>query len=125
MKIEGYSAKVKLVMRIIVFCFLLSATSFLFYPNKVLAGDIRGKVESQSSYSKTVQPVRSIKIELLKCWTNFPCRLKDYTYTSSSGFYYFRNISPGAYKLRINETDDVSIRVYNQDFQNIPPILIR
>lgn len=107
----------------ITFFMIIIGILLIFNPKIAFATDIRGRIEGLSFYSKNIQPLRGVKVELLSC--NLRCRVKGYTYTSSQGFYFFRNIRPGTYKIRINEDEKTRIEIFDQNFQDIPPIRIR
>lgn len=107
----------------LLFYLICTGIVLMINPKMAFATDIRGRVEALSSYSNNIQPLRGIKVEIVRC--NLRCRVQDYTYTSSRGFYYFRNIRPGVYTIRINNDQDARIEIYDQRFQDIPPIRIR
>ena len=90
------------------------------------ATDIRGRVDAEHEYSNGPFPASGVKVDLYvydgvyNTW-----RIMVSNYTGVDGMYYMRNIRPGKYYLQVQNSSNYHITVYNQPYQDIPPILLR
>lgn len=101
----------------------VSATAAAFVVGALLsasvsATDLRGRVESVNQYSSIATPVGGALIELLDA--SGAHVISRYS-TGPDGLYYFRNVAPGNYRLRVAGRV-YPVTVQRQPAQDIAPI---
>lgn len=96
----------------------------IFFPSLSLATDLRGRIDVIHSYSTAPFPARGANVQLL-VKTQVGSRVVSSYSTGGDGMYYFQNISPGIYKLVINNVLILPLRVFNIPLQDIPPVLLK
>ena len=90
------------------------------------AADIRGRVDAIHPYSSSPFPASGVKVDLYEHdGVNNTWQIRFSNYTGVDGMYYMRNIRPGKYYLQVQNSSNYHITVYNQPYQDIPPILLR
>lgn len=87
------------------------------------ATDLRGRLDGQHRYARTPYPIADGIAELYVHEPRGWLLLGRYI-TGSDGMYYFPNVMPGDYVIRINGRQNYPIRVLDQPYQDLPPILI-
>lgn len=68
-------------------------------PPAAVAADIRGLVQGQNRYAPTPFPIRGAKVELMDARGQ---SVVATSYAGQDGLYYFSNIRPGNYVVRVN-----------------------
>ena len=109
-----------------IFVLIIFTLSILTTTIDAFATDIRGRVDAQHQYSGGPFTASGVRVDLyaydgsLHTW-----RIIYTSYTGVDGMYYMRNIRPGDYYLQVQYSSNYNIRVNNQPYQDIPPILLR
>ena len=78
---------------------LCSAMLLSAMPLAAEATDLRGRVEGLNTYSPTPFPVRGAQVELIDARDQHVVAAST---AGADGMYYFSNISPGNYLIRVN-----------------------
>lgn len=88
------------------------------------AANLRGRVDGLNQYTGDPYPIGNAVVDL---YFQGPYGWKPIAkyITGFNGMYFFQNIIPGAYVLQINGRQNYPVTVYNQPFQDLPPILIQ
>jgi len=90
------------------------------------AADIRGRVDAIHPYSSSPFPASGVKVDLYEHdGVNNTWQIRFSNYTGVDGMYYMRNIRPGNYFLQVQNSRNYPITIYNEPYQDIPPILLR
>lgn len=100
--------------------FLLLA--LVMFASAVDAQTVRGRIDRSTSYG--VYPAIQVPVTLFSMQRGRSAP----AYTSREGFYYLYNVPPGQYVLEIwayNRPVTIPVSVYNQPFNDIPPVTIR
>ena len=84
------------------------------------ATDLRGRVEGQNAYSASPFALNGARVELV----DRNGRTVGTYSTGPDGMYYFRNVAPGAYTLRVNKRS-YPVTVEANVAQDIRPIRIQ
>ena len=95
-----------------------SVMLFLAVPLTAAATDLRGRVEGLNRFTQTPFPVRGAQVELVD---GHGQRVVAASYAGADGMYYFSNISPGNYLLRVNGSY-FPVTVQAAARQDVPPV---
>lgn len=103
---------------------LLIAVLIIIIPSVSDATNLRGRIDGRNQYSGVPYPVGHASVNL---YFQVPggWRMIAGTRTGFNGMYFFKNIAPGYYVLQVNGRQNYPISVYNQPYQDIPPILLQ
>lgn len=103
---------------------LLILIFFLGFPCISNATNLRGRIDGQNQFTGIPYPiggtVADLYIQGAAGW-----QLVARYITGSDGMYYLQNILPGNYVLQINGRQNYTIRVFDQPYQDLPPIVIQ
>ncbi len=88
------------------------------------ANFLRGRVNGLNQYSGAPYPIGGAAVDL---FIQVPggWQLVARYITGLDGMYFFQNIFPGYYVLQINGRQNYPITVFNQPYQDLPPIVIQ
>jgi hypothetical protein len=93
----------------------------LAIPLAAAATDIRGRVEALNRYSPNPFPVRGARVELMDARGQ---RVVAASYAGQDGMFFFSNISPGNYAIRVNDKY-FPVMVQAVPRQDIAPVRLR
>ena len=85
------------------------------------ATDLRGRIESRNQFTSIATPRSGAAVELLDASGR---RVLGRYSTGPDGMYYFRNIAPGSYKLRVAGSV-YPLSVESRPAQDIAPIRLQ
>lgn len=88
------------------------------------ATDLRGRIEGFNQYSRFPYPIGGAMVDLYVQTRPGIWQPAGRYITGPDGMYYFRNIYPGYYSLQVNGRQNYPVDVYNQRFQDLPPIIL-
>ena len=87
------------------------------------ATNIRGRIDGANQYYRAAYPLGGVAVDLYmqspQGW-----RPAGRYITGSDGMYYFQNIFPGNYSIQINGRQNYPLTVFNQPYQDLPPIFL-
>jgi hypothetical protein len=89
----------------------------MLFSSAVSATDLRGRIEGQSQHSKVPFAVNGMRVELVN-QAGQP--VANYL-TGPDGMYYFRNVSPGNYLVRVRGRS-YALTVQPRPSQDVGPI---
>jgi hypothetical protein len=82
------------------------------------ATDLRGRVDTRNPLNGYFHPLPNARVDLASRG-----QIVARTLTGYDGFYYFRNVPPGAYEIVVNNQVRVGTMIQPRPYQDIPPIL--
>jgi hypothetical protein len=80
-------------------CFGTLLGAMLLVPPAAMAANVRGLVQGQSRYSPMPFPIRGARVDLMDARAQ---SVVATSYAGQDGLYYFSNIRPGNYVVRVN-----------------------
>lgn len=87
------------------------------------ATDLRGRIDGINQYNRSTYPLSRIRVELYVQTANGWMMVSGFV-TGYDGMYYFSNVPPGNYTIQVNRRQNYPVSVYNQMYQDIPPITL-
>lgn len=100
------------------------ALSIMLIPSISAAVDLRGRIDGRNQYTGAPYPIGGANVSLFIQTPGGWQPVATYM-TGFDGMYFFRNIFPGYYVLQINGRQNYPITVFNQPFQDLPPVVIQ
>lgn len=101
----------------------ISFILFFIVPVISDATNIRGRIEGANQYSRAPYPLGGVAVDLYMQSPRGWQPAGRYI-TGSDGMYYFQNIFSGNYSIQINGRQNYPLTVFNQPYQDLPPIFI-
>ena len=100
-------------------------TCLTLFSSGLLAASIRGQVATENPYSGLIKPVPGASVELFSKNPETGRWIQHGSYrTGYDGMYYFQDIRPGNYVLRINGDATYPVSVSERENQDIPRIIL-
>ena len=96
----------------------------MIIPSISAAADLRGRIDGLNRYTGAPYPIGGATVALFIQAPGGWQPVARYI-TGLDGMYFFQNIFPGYYVLQINGRQNYPITVFNQPYQDLPPVVIQ